>query len=124
MRDAVIAGDLVLGWDARRRRGTHKIGALCCDEDAGAVCMGGFLYGRICMGEGEGEASFVWGEGQAAFLLWAGDWECGLRRERAHAPNGLKSYHPHNFLALEFFFSCAACWLYPPPRGVTVAGPG
>ncbi|PTB81349.1 hypothetical protein M440DRAFT_1313021, partial [Trichoderma longibrachiatum ATCC 18648] len=35
--DDVVAGDLVFGCDAGRRRGTHKIGALCCDEDAGAV---------------------------------------------------------------------------------------
>ncbi|ETS05777.1 hypothetical protein M419DRAFT_64292, partial [Trichoderma reesei RUT C-30] len=33
----VVAGDLVFGCDAGRRRGTHQIGALCCDEDAGAV---------------------------------------------------------------------------------------
>ncbi|TFB05551.1 hypothetical protein CCMA1212_001862 [Trichoderma ghanense] len=72
--DDVVAGDLVFGCDAGRRRGTHQIGALCCDEDAGAVvCMGGILYGRICMGEGEGERVCMGGEGQAAFLLWASD---------------------------------------------------
>jgi hypothetical protein len=51
--------------------------------------MGEFVWER------EKGSESVWGEGQAAFLLWASDWECGLRRERAHAPNGLKSYHPH-----------------------------
>lgn len=60
--------------------------------------MGEFVWER------EKGSESVWGEGQAAFLLWASDWECGLRRERAHAPNGLKSYHPHT-LALTFFFS-------------------
>lgn len=63
------AGDLVFGWDARRRRGTHKIGALCCDEDAGAVCMGGFLYGRICMGEGEGERVCMGGGPSSLFTM-------------------------------------------------------
>lgn len=63
----MIAGDLVLGWDARRRRGTHKIGALCCDEDAGAVCMGEFLYGRICMGEGEEERVLYGGRAKQPF---------------------------------------------------------
>lgn len=51
--------------------------------------MGEFVWER------EKGSESVWGEGQAAFLLWASDCECGLRRERAHAPDGLKSYHPH-----------------------------
>lgn len=110
--DAVIAGDLVLGWDARRRRGTHRDRRVVLRRGRGCG-----LYGRIFVwenlyGRGRRGASLVWGEGQAAFLLWAGDWECGLRRERAHAPNGLKSYHPHNFRT-HFFFSsrCAGCTL-------------
>ncbi|PKK40471.1 hypothetical protein CI102_14925, partial [Trichoderma harzianum] len=76
----VVAGDLVLGCDARRSQGTHQIGALCCDEDAGAVCMGGFCMGEFVWEREKGSES-VWGEGQAAFLLWASDCECGLRRD-------------------------------------------
>lgn len=49
-------GRVTLGFGscAQQMRSTHWMSALCCDEDTSLVCMGGFLGGRICMGE------FVW----------------------------------------------------------------
>lgn len=61
--DAVIAGDLVLGWDARRRRGTHRDRRVVLRRGRGCGLYGRIfvwenLYGRgrrgdeLCMGGG------------------------------------------------------------------------